>query len=84
MWKTTFFLTKGGGGRTFPGGGRCITDKFLPGGKIVTGKNHTGGRFVTESISDATPALLRWHGTTCNIYKDEKILKYDDNQIQNL
>ena len=50
-----FFLLRG---ETCHGGGRCITDKFLPGGKIVTGKIIPGGRLVTESISHATPVLI--------------------------
>ena len=45
-------------GQTCHGGGRCITEKFLPGGKIVTGKIIPGGRFVTESISHATPVKV--------------------------
>ena len=52
------FFTKGGGW-TCHGGGRCITDKSLPGGKIVTGKIIPGGRFVTESISHATPVMMK-------------------------
>ena len=30
-------------------------------------------------VANSKVAILRWYGTPCNIYKDERILKYDYN-----
>ena len=32
-----------------------------------------------SSVANSKVAILRWYGTPCNIYKDERILKYDYN-----